>query len=154
MADRRNPLSVGETAFSQPMTFTDPMRGANGVNNFLGINPNRNMLAARSSMGLSPEEIALYQHHINNLQQGGVQNSDGSTSTLYQLSFQDGDRTYNIPTIYGNTRLDPEEAIARAYKTGLQNFPSYKSPFAAENRYNRMHGYMEMDEPSKLERKR
>lgn len=154
MANRRNPLSIGETAFSQPMTFTSPMQGAGGIGNALGFNPSRNMASAKSAMDMTPEELALYQHHLNNLQQGGVQNSDGSTSTLYQLSFEDGGRTYNVPTIYGNSRLEPEEAIARAYKMGLQNFPSYASPFAAENRYHRMHNYMEMDKPTKLGGKR
>lgn len=154
MGNRRNPLSIGETAFSQPMSFTNPTQGAGGIGNVLGINPSRNMAAANSAMNLTPEEMALYQHHLNNLQKGGVQNSDGSTSTLYQLSFQDGDRTYNIPTIYGNTRLDPEDAIARAYKTGLQKFPSYASPFAAENRYQKLHNYLEADTPTPFEVKR
>ncbi len=132
-------------------SYAAPTAGVNGVGNALGVNPNRNMLAANAAMRLSPQEMALYQHHLDNLQKGGVQNPDGSTSTLYQLSFDNGGRTYNVPMIYGNTKLSPDDAVAFAQKIGLHNFPSYPAGdpnlpnFAAENRYQRMHNYMEQD---------
>lgn len=94
----------------------------------------------------------MYQHHLDNLARGGVANADGTTSTLYQLSFEDGGRTYNVPTIYGNARLSPDDAIMRARQIGLDKFPSYGSDFAAENRYHRMHNYMEGDVPNALAR--
>lgn len=130
--------------------YVDPTAGINGVSNTLGYNPNRNMQAAAVGMGLTPEEIALYQHHLNNLQRGGVANPDGTTSTLYQVGFQDGGRTYNVPSIYGNAKLSPDDAINAAYGTGLSTFPSYASDFQAENRYHRMHNYMEQDMPKRL----
>jgi hypothetical protein len=132
--------------------YRDPTAGVNGVGNALGVNPNRNMQAANVAMRLSPQERALYQHHLDNLQRGGVANPDGTTSTLYQLSFEDAGRTYNVPTIYGNTKLSPDDAIALARKVGLHNFPSYGSEFEGENRYHRMHGYMEQDVPNVLAR--
>lgn len=125
--------------------YAAPTAGVNGVGNALGVYPNRNMRSANSAMRLTPQEMALYQHHLDNLQKGGVQNPDGSTSTLYQLSFDSGGRTYNVPTIYGNTKLSPDDAIALAHKIGLERFPSYGSGFEAENRYNKMHGYLERD---------
>jgi hypothetical protein len=125
-----------------------PAAPAYGVANVLGAYPYRNMTAANTAMQLTPQEQALYAHHLDNLQRGGVVNPDGSTSTLYQLSFQGDDgRTYNVPTIYGNTRLSPDAAIQMAYKIGLDKFPSYGSEFAAENRYQRMHNYLERDVP-------
>lgn len=130
--------------------FADPVAGINGAGNSLGINPNRNMQAAMVGMGLTPEEIAMYQHHLNNLQRGGVSNPDGTTSTLYQVGFRDGGATYNVPSIYGNAKLSPDAAISRAYQIGLDRFPSYGSDFAAENRYQRMHNYMEQDVPRGL----
>jgi hypothetical protein len=130
--------------------YRDPTAGLGGVGNVLGMYPNRNMLAANAAMRLTPQEMALYQHHLDNAQKGGVQNPDGTTSTLYQLSFDDGGRTYNVPTIYGNTRLSPDDAIALARKIGLQNFPSYASDFEAENRYHRMHNYLERDQINAL----
>ncbi len=136
---------VAQNALAGLPGYVDPTAGVNGVGNALGINPNRNMTAANTAMRLTPQEMALYQHHLDNLQKGGVQNPNGSTSTLYQLSFDENGKTYNIPTIYGNTKLSPDDAIAFARKIGLDKFPSYGSGFQAENRYQRMHNYLERD---------
>lgn len=136
--------------------FASPTEGVNGVANALGPNPYANMMAAMQKMKLTPQEQALYLHHLNNLQQGGVQNPDGSVSTLYQVGFSEGNpqRSYNVPSIYGNTKLSPDAAIARAQQMGLDNFPSYGSDFAAENRYQQMHNYLERDTANFLASKR
>lgn len=137
---------VFQNALASPQ-FQAPDAGAGGVANALGVNPFANMQAAMAKMKLTPEEQALYLHHLANLQKGGVANADGTTSTLYQTSFGPPDQVTNAPTIYGNTKMQPDDAIERAYKMGIQNFPTYGSEFKAENRYQQMHNYMEKDIP-------
>lgn len=109
--------------------------------------PQQNFDAANKAMNLTPEEQALYQRHLSNLWgSGGVDNADGSTSTLFQMSTTGPDgRTYNLPTVYDGAILHPDAAYERAQQQGLQNFPSYGSDFAAENRYQQMHNFMERD---------
>ena len=59
------------------------------------------MAAAHQAMNLSPQEQALYQRHLDNLKgPGGVDNPDGSRSTLYQTSVDIDGKTYNLPTVY------------------------------------------------------
>lgn len=144
---------IFQNALASPQ-FQQPTQGINGVGNALGTNPYANMQAAMAKMNLTPEEQALYLHHLNNLQMGGVQNPDGTTSTLYQSSGGSPQgmpgQTYNIPTIYGNTKLGVNPAWDRAENAGMQNFPSYPSDFAAENRYQQMHNYMERDTTNSL----
>jgi len=108
--------------------------------------PQGNFQMANQQLQMTPQEQALYQRHLNNLYGGGgVNNPDGSRSTLYQLSFGSGGRIYNVPTVYGGSILSPDDAIARAHQIGLENFPSYGSQEEAEKRYNAMHDFMERD---------
>ena len=57
-----------------------------------------------------------------------------------------GGRHYNLPTVWDNKIVDPDEAMARSEATGLDKFPSYGSPEEAERRYDDMHQYMEQDQ--------
>ena len=108
--------------------------------------PQENFQAAQQDLRLTPQEADLYQRHLSNLYgPGGVDNPDGSRSTLYQLSFEGNGKTYNVPTVYGGAILPPNEAINRAYEQGIEKFPSYATPQEAEARYNAMHDYMERD---------
>ena len=101
---------------------------------------------AKRRLFLSPEEAALYERHLQNLWgPGGVDNPDGSRSTLFQMSQDVGGRTYNMPTVYDGKILPPDAAFARAQAEGLSRFPSYASPAQAEQRYQQMHGQMEGD---------
>jgi hypothetical protein len=114
--------------------------------------PTQNLEAAQRDLNLTPQERALYQRHLTNLYgPGGVDNPDGSRSTLYQMgvTMPDG-RTYNLPTVYDGRILPPsgpwaDNAMTRAQQQGLDTFPSYQSPFEAENRYQQMHNYMDRD---------
>jgi hypothetical protein len=102
--------------------------------------------AAQVEMGLTPQERALYDRHVGNLYgQGGVDNPDGSRSTLRTLSFEQDGKTYNVPTVYDGKILPPKEAIDNARAIGLDKFPSYPSEAAAESRYGQMHGYLDKD---------
>lgn len=118
-----------------------------GMNALAGAYPTDTLEQAIKTMKLTPQEEAMYRLHLSNLYgPGGVDNPDGSRSTLYQVGFTaDDGRTYNVPSVYNGQILSPDNAIARAYSSGLGQFPSYSSPFEAENRYQRMHGYMERD---------
>lgn len=104
-----------------------------------------NMEAANQAMGLSPQERYLYQHHLDNLAKGGVKQPDGKTSTIFKMDVEVNGKTYNIPTVWDNKIVDPDEAMKRAGKVGLDKFPSYDTPDEATNRYNQMHDFMERD---------
>ncbi len=103
--------------------------------------------AANKSLGMNPQEQALYQRHLTNLWgSGGVDNPNGSRSSLFQMSTQGPDgRTYNLPTVYNGQILPPDAAYQQAQQQGLQNFPSYGSGDEAEARYQQMHGFMDKD---------
>jgi hypothetical protein len=109
--------------------------------------PLGNYNAANRALFMSPQEQSLYQRHLTNLWgNGGVDNPDGSRSTLYQVGFTGPDnRQYNVPSVYDGQILSPDAAIARAQQSGLQQFPSYATPEQAEARYQAMHGYMDRD---------
>jgi tail lysozyme len=108
--------------------------------------PPSNLQAATTALNLNPQEQALYQRHFSNLYgSGGVTNANGSRSTLFQTSFEQDGKAYNVPTVYDGKILSPQEAIDRAMKEGLDKFPSYKSEDEAEARYQQMHDYMEKD---------
>jgi hypothetical protein len=95
---------------------------------------------------LTPQEQAFYQRHLDNLTGfGGVDNQDGSRSTVRQLGVGIGGRTYWIPSVWGGQILEPRAAIRRAEQEGFQNFPSYASDAEADARYRQLHGYMDKD---------
>lgn len=121
-----------------------------------------NFVAARDAMNLNPQEQQLYRMHLSNLNgPGGVNNMDGSRSTLYQSVEPHNGRFYNIPTVW-NGQLqtqkytnpnDPSQvmdianpqAIQNVSNMGWQNFPSYPTAQEADARYQQMHGYMDKD---------
>lgn len=112
---------------------------------------------ATESLGLNPQEQALYQRHLTNLNgPGGVDNPDGSRSTLFQTTLPHNGKFYNVPTVWdGKIEADmsPEgkfqglnqTAMQNIQKTGIENFPSYPSEDAAEARYMQMHDFMDRD---------
>ena len=112
-------------------------------------------------MNLTPQEQNLYQMHLSNLSgPGGVDNLNGSRSTLYQSVQHQNGRYYNIPTVW-NGKIETEKytdpvtgktfdvpnqtALQNVQNTGWQNFPSYPTAQEADDRYQKMHDYMEMD---------
>ncbi len=141
MADPSNALALPpyEMPGSQPLSAAPP------TNHFS---------AALRGLQMSPQEQALYMRHLMNLYgSGGVDNEDGSRSTLYTANMGIGDKAYNLPTVYNGAILPPDAsvvdrrptAIGNALSQGLDKFPSYQSPFEAENRYTQMHNYMDRD---------
>jgi hypothetical protein len=117
--------------------------------------------AARDAMNLTPQEQALYQMHLSNLNgPGGVNNMNGSRSSLYQTVQQHDGRFYNIPTVWngqiqtqkwtdpntGQTYDVPnQQALQNVQNAGWQNFPSYPTGQEADARYQQMHDYMDKD---------
>jgi hypothetical protein len=64
-----------------------------------------NLEAADKTLNLTPQERALYQRHLTNLNgPGGVDNPNGSRSTLFQMSFEQDGKTYNIPDCMGREK--------------------------------------------------
>lgn len=105
-------------------------------------------------MKLTTEEKTLYQRHLSNLTgPGGVNNPDGSRSTLYEMTVGFGDRTYVLPRVWDGKILSVDQAISRAKQVGLNRFPSYGSAKEAEDRYSKLHDYMERDTDAFLHRK-
>ena len=121
-----------------------------------------NYNAANVEMDLTPEEQALYQRHLSNLYgTGGVDNQNGTRSTLYQSVEQGPDgKYYNVPTVWDGkietenwTRpadgkvFDVPNAVAKQNigNAGWASFPSYATPDEADTRYDQMHRYMEKD---------
>ena len=121
-----------------------------------------NFAAARDAMNLNPQEQALYQRHLSNLHgPGGVNNLNGSRSTLYQTVEPHNGRFYNIPTVWNGQIeaqkwTDPNDpsriydvanpqALQNVQNNGWQNFPSYATGQQADARYQQMHDYMEKD---------
>ena len=116
---------------------------------------NSNFEAAKSDLQLTPEEQDLYQRHLKNLTgPGGVDNPDGSRSTLFQSSFEQDGKTYNVPTVWDGKILKPADAMKRAQQEGLDKFPSYGSQAEAEARYGKMHDYMEKDTGQYLQQRK
>ena len=117
--------------------------------------PASNMDAAHAALKMTPQEKALYQRHLDNLNgPGGVDNANGSRSTLYQMGVDVDGKTYNIPTVYDGKILKPADAVKRAEKEGWDKFPSYASEDEAESRYSEMHKFMEKDTEDYMSRKK
>lgn len=105
-----------------------------------------NARSADGDLKLTPEEKNLYDTHLRNLiGPGGVDNEDGSRSTVKSMMVEFDDRTFVLPTVYNGKILDQDEAIAKAKEIGLDKFPSYGSQEEAEKRYDQLHKYMEKD---------
>lgn len=115
---------------------------------------------ATSTLKLTPQELALYQMHLQNLTgPGGVDNPDGSRSTLYQAVQEHNGKFYNVPTVWnGKREVEPYKrddgtvmdvpnsaALANVEKVGWDKFPSYATPDEADARYDAMHKFMEQD---------
>jgi len=114
-----------------------------------------NFEAATADLKLTPQEQALYQRHVTNLTgPGGVDNADGSRSTLSQMSIERDGKTYNVPTVWDGKILPPADAMKRADQEGLDKFPSYGSQSEAEARYAQMHSYMEKDTAQYLQQRK
>lgn len=104
-----------------------------------------NFQDASRQMKLTPQETNLYAHHLNELVRGGVLNN-GKISTVYQTQFGVGDKEYNAPTVYDGKIINVDDAIKKAMEN-LDQWPAYKTPKEAEDRYSQMHDYMEKDLP-------
>jgi hypothetical protein len=101
---------------------------------------------AMQALHLTPQEQNLYQHHIDNMEQGkAVKNTDGSVSTLLQMSVEHDGKFYNIPSVWDGKELSPKEAVKRAAAEGWDKWPSYGSEAEAEARYAQMHDALEGD---------
>lgn len=114
-----------------------------------------NLAAADKDMNLTPQERGLYERHLRNLNgPGGVDNPDGSRSTLYQTTVNVGGKETLIPRVWNGKILSVPDSVARAKSEGIHNFPTYGSPEEAEARYQKMHSYMEKDTASYLKRRK
>lgn len=99
---------------------------------------------ANAALNLTPEEQALYIRHLQNLWgTGGVDNADGSRSTLFQMSSGPPGNVQNIPTVWNGAILPPGAALMAAGQAG--RFPSYPTHEAAEDRYDKMHDFLGRD---------
>lgn len=128
-----------------------------------------NFSKADEALGLSEQEGNLYKRHLENLYgTGGVDNPDGSRSSLYQAVQEHNGKFYNIPTVWnGKREVEPytksdgtvmdvpnKTALDNVEREGYDKFPSYSDPDEADARYDQMHGFMEKDTQDYLHRAR
>jgi len=110
---------------------------------------------AQADLHLTPQERNLYESHLANLWgSGGVNNPDGSRSTVLNVTTGIDGKYYVLPTVYDGRILQLDDAVDRAAKLGLDTFPSYASPEEAEQRYEAMHNYMQQDTAEWIRRNR
>lgn len=123
-------------------------------------NPTQNITKADQELNFTPQERDLYQRHLYNLNNPtGVDNPDGSRSTLYQAVQEHEGKYYNIPTVW-NGKIETEKyttpeskemdvpnkkALENVEYRGWDKFPSYNTPEEADSRYEAMHKWMEKD---------
>lgn len=116
---------------------------------------------AQSAINMTPQERFLYGMHVANLNgSGGVDNTDGSRSTLYQSVQPHAGKFYNVPTVWDG-KIETEKwkhpttgqtfdvpnatALKNVEKIGWDKFPSFATPQEADARYEAMHSFMEKD---------
>ena len=120
-----------------------------------------NLAAADKALNLTPQEKALYERHLTNLSSaGGVDNPDGSRSTLYQSVQEHNGKFYNVPTVWDGKRetkkytrpsdgevfdVPNAKAMENINKVGWDKFPSYSTAAEADERYEQMHKFMKLD---------
>lgn len=99
------------------------------------------------NLGLTPQELNLYSHHLNNLYgEGKVIQENGDISTLLQRNVQGPNgQFYNIPSVWDGKILSPKEAMDKAAEIGWDKWPSYPTDQAAEDRYKQMHEFIDQD---------
>jgi len=95
------------------------------------------------------KEKNLLEYHRDNLFNNKfLQNEDGTITTLYSITFeaQDG-RTYMIPGYDSESKtiLSFNDALERAKKIGLDNFPSYESRDKARQAEIELHKIIDLD---------
>lgn len=106
----------------------------------------KNLMDARESMQLTPQEEDLYMHHLHNLHGGkGYTHPDGSISTVFAQQSEFDGKTYLLPKVHDGRVVDKQEAEDMARDRGLDRHPSYGSPQEAEDRYKLMHNFMDQD---------
>jgi hypothetical protein len=110
----------------------------------------RNFMTAAKQLNLSPQEKYAYQHHLRNLDRGGVPHLDGSLSSFLNFTTGIGDKQYLLPRVWDNQILSEDDAVKRATADGLEKWPSGNDWNELESRYNLMHVYMERDTDRKL----
>lgn len=105
-----------------------------------------NMEKAHNELQLSTQEQDFYKRHITNLNgPGGVDNPDGSRSTVFAAQVEIDGKHYVIPTVRDGKILPVDQAVDLAAKEGLNKFPSYDTAEQASQRYDELHKYMEKD---------
>jgi hypothetical protein len=117
------------------------------LNDIHGRSPrSTNFEAAKVEMKLTPQEQNFYVMHMRNLYgPGGIDNKDGSRSTIMHTTVGVGDKTYSLPTVWDGKAHTPDEALSHAKADGLGKYPAYNSQEEAQSRYDKMHSYMEKD---------
>lgn len=155
--EKSHPGAVGESDGYKTVNYDEATRDAADRGHFAdgGFPKPGQLEAADTALSLTPQERALYQRHLGNLYgSGGVNNPDGSRSTLYNVTADIDGRSYVLPSVYDGKILHPDAAIDRAVSQGLDQFPSYASAQEADARYQRLHDFMEKDTQAYLGRAR
>jgi hypothetical protein len=71
----------------------------------------------------------------------GLDNPDGTRSSLRQATVQVGDKVYSIPTVRNGQILEGPDAIKAAEAVAWGKFPSYANHDEGEARYGQMYDF-------------
>jgi hypothetical protein len=113
------------------------------------IEPSARIADVEKQLKLSQQERSLYSRHLENMTgAGGVNNPNGSRSTVSAIYANLNGKAYVLPTVYDGKKLSENDAIAKAKKVGLDKFPSYANEKEADARYRKMYSFMEKDAES------
>jgi hypothetical protein len=108
-------------------------------------------------MNLTPEEMNIYRHHLENLTPNRWNKlDDGSTMTVYsrtELGDEYGGkpgRWYVFPSYWSEHKNDVNKGVLDGDKLWdaiqpMSQWPDYASQKEADDRYRELHGAMEMD---------
>ena len=147
------PTTIGPPLNILPEHAYDAINDPSGITKKLATPAERLPAPQHDPMGavdralkLTPQEKNLYNYHLQNLYgPGGVDNPDGSRSTVFNITAERNGKFYVLPAVWNGQILPADAAIGQAEQYGLDKFPSYSSEAAAEQRYQAMHDYMEKD---------
>lgn len=139
---------------TNPKTAQPAAQPLDDLFNDLSQAPQSPQERANVDLKMNMQEQNLYQMHLDNLSSpGGVDNPDGSRSTLFVSTHEIEGKHYVIPNVWDGKILPGDQSRARAEQQGLENFPSYPSQAEAFKRYMDMHKYMEEDTQDYLQNK-
>jgi GH24 family phage-related lysozyme (muramidase) len=101
---------------------------------------------------VTEEERVLINYHRHMIKNNLQLDDEQGRTTVYITGVQGPDgREYLIPGYFNGKRQDPETASVRASLVGWRNYPSYRDPYEAQKAVEKIKGYIDRDDPTRVE---